>query len=139
MLLPVLAIALLGSCKKDDDTPATRAEMLAGTWNTSEVGVDSNANGTWDASEHHPAAGSADAVKITFNGDGTGTATYAVIAIPFAITWNLQNNDNDLRLISNVSGTVDTTIENIVSFSNTEAIVRDQSYNPASYMTLKKQ
>jgi len=135
--MSVLAVAVLGSCKKDDDTPDTRAEMLVDTWNSTEIGIDTNANGVWDASERDPAAGNA--VKITFSGDGTGTATYAVIGTPFAITWNLQNNDNDIRLISNVFGTPDTTIEHIVSFSIAEAIVRDESYSPAHYMTLKKQ
>jgi hypothetical protein len=138
LLATVLTVLFLNSCKKDDDSPATRAGMLVGTWKTTEVGVDSNANGMWDLSEHRPAAGSAEDVKITFNNDGSGSATYTVLGSPFPITWNLQNNDEDLRLISSVLGP-DTTIVNIVSFSSTEAIVRDKSETPVSYMTLKKQ
>ena len=130
----------LASCKKKDDGPtlSAKAQMVVGTWNTTEVGVDSNRNGAWDAAEHKPAAGSSDALTITFNSDGTGTTTYAALPTSFAMTWSLQNSENDIRIISNAFG-ADTTVENIVSLSNTEAIVRDLSESPVSYMTLKKQ
>ena len=111
---------------------------MVGTWSTTQIGADSNANGTWEASERMSASGTAEDVTITFNNDGTGTAKYALIGMPFAITWSMQNSDQDLRLISNVFGP-DTTNVNIVSLESTEAIGRNLSDSPVSYMTLRKQ
>lgn len=118
---------------------AAHAQQVVGTWKTTQQGNDANNNGIWDASEHQtiPAA---DASTMLFNSNGTGTQSATLngtlITIPF--TWNLQNNDNDIRVISSFSGTNDTSIMTIISLSNTDWVLKDGTTTPTSFIALKK-
>jgi hypothetical protein len=144
LIIPVAAAALLStallpSCKKKDDSPS-RAQLVVGTWKDTEEGVDSNKNGSWDASEHNTIAAS-DQFTLLFNSNGTGTISGTASGFPITgtTTWNLQNNDNDIRLITNILGTVDTTVETIVLLTSTDCILKDESDTLANYTLFKKQ
>jgi hypothetical protein len=134
----VLASSLLAtSCKKKEDDPS-RAQMITGTWKLTQEGEDTNGNGTWEDSERTAAA---DQATATFNADGTGTTSGTVSGIPisFPFNWRLQNNDNDIRIITTILGSTDTSVNNIVTVTSSDFVVRDMSASPVSYTAFKKQ
>ena len=51
MLSAAALMVFFAACNKSDDNNATRQEMLVGTWNLTEFGVDANQNGSIDAGE----------------------------------------------------------------------------------------
>jgi outer membrane biogenesis lipoprotein LolB len=139
MVASLLAVAVLPSCKKDESDP-TRAEQIVGTWKNTEEGSDVNNNNTWDPSER-TAVPAADQGTFKFNSDGTGQTSGNFGGAPITIDfkWNLQNSENDIRLITSFLGTSDTSVQNIVSFNGTDAVLKDASANPDEYIALKKQ
>lgn len=138
LVASLMAATVLPSCKKDENSPS-RAELLTGSWKNSEEGDDVNGNGSWDASEHS-AVPAAEVATGKFNADGSGTLTGTVNGVPLSIpfTWNLQNSENDLRIIYDFLGK-DTTVQKFVSINSTDMILKDESSSPASFVSFKKQ
>ena len=135
-----MVLALFASCKKSDSGPASRAETIVGTWKSTEAGTDDNGNGTWEASERQPLPQDS-ALSLTFMADGSGSVGLSFGGFPVSVPmkWDLQNGDNDLRVLIDYSGIKDTLLQNIVSLSATDAVTRDQSYSPAIYTAYRKQ
>jgi hypothetical protein len=138
-LAALLTLSLLPSCKKDDDNGSqSRSQTLVGTWKSAQDGEDDNNNGVWDASERSN-VDSTDMTTFTFNSNGTGVVTPLAFPIPISFNWNLQNNDNDLRIISSFGGSApDTEVVNIVSLTSSEGVFKDASSKPVSFFSLKK-
>ena len=113
--------------------------MLVGEWNAYQSGVDSNNNGTWDADERVDASVAGEEGSIMFKSDGTGTVTYDFAGTPLSLPlkWNLQNNDQDLRVITTFVGD-DTTVMNIVTLNSSDLVTRDMESQPVSYASFKK-
>jgi hypothetical protein len=133
----VLISLALTSCNKAKDT--SRPGLLVGDWKVMEQGMDDNGNGTWDLDEHFPTVEGYE-TTIAFKADGTGlTTSYlgAVITIPFS--WQLVNGENDIRIICDYAGSVDTSYENIVSFSASEVVTKTSNDVTTNYNTLRKQ
>ena len=136
-----VAILTISSCKKKDDTTASRHDMIVGTWKQTQEGSDDNSNGTWDASEHVDVA-AADQLTAVFNSNGTGTFSQNYMGTPISGTtvWTLMNNDNDLRVIVTVPLLgVDTVSGSFSSFTGSQFDLKDASVTPADYMHFQKQ
>lgn len=133
LLLICAGVTLIAaSCKKDDDnktaTPATRAEIIKGTWTISELGGDMNNNGVLDAGETI----ANNSGSLVFNDGGTGTGSLLGVSYPF--TWSLTNNDNTLRIVV----ASDVTNYDIKELSSTKAVVLDASTDPDTWTVLTK-
>ncbi len=136
-LSAVLALAVMPSCKKNDSSKS-RSEMIVGSWQTYQEGEDSNNNGVWDANEHID-LDSNDKVTFAFNAGGTGTASVSYLPTPVVTNWSLPNNENDIRIILTIPGmSSDTLSGNIVSFTESEVVIKDASATPVSFLSLKK-
>ncbi len=140
LIFPLCLALSFVACKKSDSGSGSRSESMVGTWKSTEAGTDDNANGTWEASERMAIPQDSAAIFV-FKSDGSGTVGAAFGGLPISIPmkWDLQNSDNDLRVIVDYFGVSDTLIQNIVSLTATDAVTRDQSYTPAVYTAYKKQ
>ncbi|MEO6830884.1 MAG: hypothetical protein ABI378_01560 [Chitinophagaceae bacterium] len=142
ILIPVAlllaTITAVTSCKKDDSAKSTHDKFI-GTWKSYQHGVDSNNNGVWDANEKANDTGS-DISTLVFKSDGSGSAAgdFGGTPITLPFTWNLQNNNNDLRMITSFIGT-DTTIQNIVTITDNSLVLKDPSKSPVAFQSLNKQ
>lgn len=143
ILIPVAlllaATTAVVSCKKDDKAKS-RHDMIVGTWKSYQSGVDSNGNGIWDANEKKTDTGS-DIGTSVFNADGSGSVSGDFFGSPLNIplTWNLQNNDNDFRVIISLFGSTDTSVVNIISLDDKTFVTKDPSASPVSFTSLNKQ
>ena len=133
-----LTIAALQSCKKDDDDKS-RSELLVGTWNGYQTGLDSNNNGTWELSERRNLPSTANG-QSSFNADGTGRLKGDTTLAGVPSTWVLSNNDNDLRIIATFPNMLSDTVDfRVVSLSASELILKLTSDSPSTYTSLIKQ
>ena len=144
ILIPVAlllaATTAVTSCKKDDNATKSRHDMFVGNWKPHQIGVDANGNGIWDANEK-VIDSNAEVSFVMFKGDGTGTITSDSDGIPvvFPMTWTLQNNESDLRLLSSIFGNSDTIIQKIVSIDESTFILKDTTESPVSFISFNKQ
>lgn len=142
LLIPVsillAATTALTSCKKDDDGKS-RHDMFVGNWKTYQSGDDANGNGIWDANEKK--TDSSGVATVTLNTDGSGTAVGNLMGTPITLplNWSLQNNDNDIRLITTFLGSADTAVQNIVSIDESTFVLKDPSQNPVFFTSFNKQ
>lgn len=143
LLIPAAAIfalgALMTSCKKEDGGKS-RHDMIVGKWVNYQHGVDSNKNGTWDAAEMVTDTGS-NIVPSEFKADGTGSATANFMGTKFPVpfTWNLQNSDNDIRIIATVLTGTDTSIATILTLTDNNMVIKDASVTPIEFTSFNKQ
>lgn len=121
-LVIALFVFLLGtiafsSCKKSENQPLLRKDMLIGTWEVTQTAKDENGNGKADQNELSPSP-AGDFNQEVFNADGTGTVTIktADIDTSMSFTWNLFNDDNNLMLT--LDGESNSFIINSLSSSN---------------------
>jgi hypothetical protein len=136
----LLSATVLPSCKKSDDNGGeNRAAMIVGTWTAYQTGEDTNGNGSWDADERVDVTGD-ETGTATFNADGSGSANITISGTPLSIPlkWNLQNSDNDFRVILNTPFGSDTSVQNIVKLTSSDFELRDPSTAPPSYTSFKK-
>lgn len=137
--IALLSLSVLPSCKKKSDDPS-RTQLLMGSWKATQQGADDNTNGSWDQSEHHTISSDSTGT-FTFSNNGSGTLAVTVMGMPFSqpFTWNLMNNDQDLRMIITGFGSNDTTDLNIVTIDASNLILKDASSTPNDYVQLSKQ
>ena len=121
-ILLISSLGLLSSCKKDEDSPKTKTEMLTGTscWklvkselkNETGVYVDNTAD-SYDACELD------DCTKFTTDGKFVSTDNGVKCDEGATVieegTWKLKNNDTELELTSSGGDTGTVKIEKLDS------------------------
>lgn len=143
LLIPAAAIfalgALMTSCKKEDGGKS-RHDMIVGKWVNYQHGEDTNNNGVWDAAEMITDTGS-NIVPFDFKADGSGSATanFMGTTLPITFTWNLQNGDNDLRVITTFMNNTDTSIATILTLTDNNMVIKDASVTPIEFTSFNKQ
>lgn len=126
------------SCKKSDDTKS-RKDLLVGSWSYTQTGDDNNNNGVLDDNEKQAVTGT-DTSTTVFNSNGSGyiTGNLSGSNITIPLQWNLQNNDNYLRLIYSFLGTTDTSVVEIKTLDASNLVIRDTSTSPANFSVFVK-
>ena len=102
MLSAAALMVFFAACNKSDDNNATRQEMLVGTWNLTEFGVDANQNGSIDAGETGAASTLGMTMATTLNSDGTSSTVGTFAGMPSDTTagkWSLMDSEQTLRMI----------------------------------------
>lgn len=104
----------------------------------SQIGRDDNNNSTLDAGE----AVGTDSFQLflAFGGDGTGTATFNVLGFDLKndFTWQLVNNNADIRLKSTEANTFLPISEgdlHINSLSESDLVIRDTNLDSSGDAT----
>ena len=111
--LTILSFCLLFSCKKDEDTPPTKTEMItSSSWKYESGGVDQDKNGTVDLS--FAATGILQPCMldntVTFSTGGNGTtdegATKCNAGAPqtSSFIWSFANNATELQVTGGFLG-----------------------------------
>jgi len=123
----ILATSFQSCKKKKDESPQAK---LSGKWKMSQLGRDDNNNSTLDAGE--TAATDSFQLFLAFGGDGTGTATINILGFDLKndFTWQLVNNNADIRLKSTQASTFLPISEgdlHINNLSESDLIIRDNS------------
>ncbi len=139
----LLAALVLASCKKKtDDSPRAK---LTGKWKVIETADDFNNNSVMDPSEIQLIPDSF-AFYVTFSADGTANISQTISGLTqtATFTWELINNNADLKTIQTSGSTVGyESTAHIESLSGSDLIVKSTdtaSGVPAiSWSILKKQ
>jgi len=135
----ILAITFFSACNKKDTGVDRKTLLTTGSWKSYQGGMDDNGNGTWDASERHNIA-TTDVDTVVFMTDGTGNVSGNLSGLPVTIpfTWLLQNNDNDIRMITSSGGKADTSFNNIITLTTTDMLFRHSNSSPGSFTSYVK-
>ena len=145
LLIPVVLLlasaSALMSCSKDK-SPKNTHERFVGTWKIYQDGEDDNGNGIWDANEKKDYIDfGAGFTTFTFNEDGSGTVLGegGNKIITDSLTWNLQNANRDIRIITTFVGYSDSTVQNIVSITDNILVLKDNTQSPMVFKSFNKQ
>ncbi len=134
----IAAIAVLPSCKKDDDNKTKpRSEMIVGTWKSDQQGEDTNGNGVWDTNERNN-FDSSESGTFTFNANGSGSIYTEDLPVSIPLAWSLQNGDNDLRVITTFGTESDTVTLNIVTLTEASLVLKQADETPVNFVSFKK-
>jgi hypothetical protein len=123
LLLAVLFITVLGSCRKRSDQ-FSLYHFLPGDWTLTHIGADINGNNIPDPDELTPVAGTLPVpVDISFNKDLTGNARISYDSYSFNVDfiWGLKDSE---QILFTARG-LDTTEYFIHSFETSHLTVYD--------------
>lgn len=141
LTLLVASSAIIFSCSKYKSnqyavTDENKKNQLRGKWLEEQYAVDSNNNNNLDEAEMRYRSDAYN-LALTFNVDGSGGyfVHNAPLDTTYAMTWSLQNNDKDIRIILS-SG--DTTILNIRGLTDLTLTVSDSKTTPKTWIIYKK-
>ena len=136
LLLSGAVLLGFGACKKDDknDTQA-RKDLIIGTWNLSQMGIDVNDNSVLDANE---ATTSVVTGTVSFNANGN---VYSALNFGGGISgndtssWAFENNEQVLRIIDADN---DTDRINVTELTANRLVLLDKADTLGTWQVLTK-